>query len=109
MINRLLLVIIASLVVFSACDKGKVNPELLTIQIADTYKDCMAVGPRKCMQVKINDAPSWQLFYDPIQGFTYEEGYEYKLVAKRETIDNPPADGSSYRYTLVELVDKIKK
>ncbi|GAB3495716.1 hypothetical protein GCM10027341_13440 [Spirosoma knui] len=108
--NRLLVLFaIGFLTVLSACDKSTVKPEVLTLQIADQYKDCMGVGPRKCMQVKINDSTDWQLFYDPIRGFTYEEGYEYRLVVKREHVANPPADGSSNRYTLIELVDKIKK
>ncbi|MCZ7672694.1 MAG: DUF4377 domain-containing protein [Chloroflexi bacterium] len=45
-------------------------------------------------------------FYNPIVGFTFEPGYEYELKVMVETVENPPADGSSLRYTLVEVVSK---
>ncbi|QQY34713.1 DUF4377 domain-containing protein [Chryseobacterium gleum] len=63
----------------------------------------------KCLQVKENDSENWTNFYSSIEGFTYEPGYEYVLKVKTEKIENPPADASSIRYTLVEQVSKTKK
>ncbi len=48
----------------------------------------------------------YTLFYDQIEGFEYEEGYEYELRVKEETVENPPADASSRKWTLVEVVSK---
>lgn len=47
-------------------------------------------------------------FYTNINGFDYEPGYEYVLKVNAEDIPNPPADGSSVKYTLVEQVSKSK-
>jgi hypothetical protein len=92
----------------SACDKS-VKPETLTLQIDSQYQDCVGVGPRKCLRVKENDASNWQLFYDTIEGFTYEPGYSYTIQVSRETIADPPADGSSYRYKLIQVVNQQKQ
>jgi hypothetical protein len=92
----------------SACDKS-VEPEMLTLQIDSRYQDCVGVGPMKCLRVKENDASNWQLFYGAIEGFTYEPGYSYTVQVSRETISDPPADGSSYRYKLLQIVSQQKQ
>ena len=48
----------------------------------------------------------WGAFYNSIEGFEYEEGYEYVLKVKRDTVPNPPQDASALRYSLVEVVSK---
>ena len=41
-----------------------------------------------------------------LEGFDYEEGFEYELEVQVDPVENPPADGSSLSYTLVEVIDK---
>ena len=77
--------------------------------VASTCVDCMGVVPQKCMMVKKGDAQNWELFYSKIDGFKYEPGYEYVLDVKEEKIENPPADGSSIKFTLIKQVSKIAK
>ena len=78
------------------------------MQIADHIVDCNGPFPRKCLLIKQNDEPDFLYFYDPIEGFTYEPGYEYVVLVQREQVENPPADGSSFRYILVKQVSKVK-
>ncbi|MGM9511177.1 DUF4377 domain-containing protein [Larkinella sp. GY13] len=104
--NRFFLLFL--IVLFSSCDKSDLKPDLITMEVADHYQDCTGVGPMKCLLVKIDGAPNWTFHYAGIEGFAYEEGFEYKLTVKREKIKNPPADGSSIRYTLVNVIEKIK-
>ena len=73
-----------------------------------TRVDCMGEGPRKCMQVRESESDPWTMFYDRIEGFTYEEGHAYELRVALEKTPNPPADGSSLRYRLVEIISKQK-
>lgn len=80
--------------------------EVVTLYVGSELVDCVGVGPLKCMQVKYSPDGEWEYFYDTIAGFDYEEGYEYELIVQIDPVANPPADGSSYTYTLVELVDK---
>jgi hypothetical protein len=46
--------------------------------------------------------------YGAVDGFTYEWGYTYDIIVKKEKIKNPPADGSSIKTTLVNIVSKNK-
>ncbi len=80
-----------------------------TFIVGPQTADCTGVAPMKCLQVKENSSENWTNFYSNIEGFTYEPGYEYVLKVKIEKIANPPADGSSIKYTLVKEISKTKK
>ncbi|MFC3158151.1 protein of unknown function [Chryseobacterium arachidis] len=80
-----------------------------TFIVGPETADCNGVVPMKCLQVKETPAGNWTNFYSNIEGFTYEPGFEYVLKVKTEKIENPPADGSSIKYTLIKQVSKIKK
>jgi Domain of unknown function (DUF4377) len=67
---------------------------------------CSGEGARHCLRVKRGGAGDWQLFYDPIEGFSFEEGYRYELKVRVEPVAKPAADASSLRYVLVEVVKK---
>ncbi len=82
------------------------NTTVETIFIAPELKDCTGVGPMRCMQVAAGPDGPWTLFYNQIEGFTFEEGFAYELKVRTEQVANPPADGSSLRYILIELVSK---
>ncbi len=82
------------------------SEEVRTIFIADHLGDCTGVSKQKCMLVKESPDEDWTYFYDKISGFDYEEGYAYELRVKVEEVENPPADSSSKKYTLAELVSK---
>lgn len=77
-----------------------------TIFVGPIMVDCEGVGPRKCLLVKENPDDEYTLFYDPIEGFEYKEGYEYELLVKVESVEDPPADASSIKWTLLEEVNK---
>ncbi len=74
-----------------------VGPELV---------DCVGVAPQQCMLVKRPEDADFGLFYDPIEGFTFEPGFEYELLVQVDKVDNPPADGSSLKYTLVQELSR---
>lgn len=50
----------------------------------------------------------WSFFYDEIEGFDYELGYVYDLKVRKVEIENPPMDGSSIKYILVNVRSKEK-
>jgi len=43
-----------------------------------------------------------------IEGFEYVEGFRYKIRVRIVELDNPPADGYTERYELLEVVLKEK-
>ncbi len=67
---------------------------------------CEGEGLTECLRTK--DAPdaSWLLFYRTIEGFTFEPGHLYELRVEVTEVKGAPADASSRRYRLVEIVSK---
>lgn len=76
------------------------------LYIGKAKVDCVGVGPQKCFQVKDENQTEWYLFYDDIEGFDYEEGFYYKIKIKILEVEHPPADGSSLKYELIEILEK---
>ena len=99
--NSVFVFVFTLLVAFS-CAKEK------TLFVSNHYADCVGSSPQRCLMVKENQGDEWQLFYDQIEGFNYEEGYFYELKVKVTPVKNPPADGSTMYYTLIKVVSKTK-
>ncbi len=78
----------------------------MVFYVADTKANCFGVSRNPCLQVKEKPNEPYSLFYAGIEGFTYEEGYNYKLEVMRVKRDNPPADGSAYAYYLIKVMNK---
>jgi heat shock protein HslJ len=85
---------------------SSLQQESKTIYVAPQLRDCTGVGPQKCMLIRETPDEAWRNFYDQIEGFTYEKGYTYKLLVSVTGVDNPPADASSLKYTLQEILSK---
>lgn len=99
---KTIIISLLMLIAVKSCDDTK------HIYIADHLVNCEGVAPQKCMLIKEKIVDDWTTFYDQIEGFDYEEGYEYLLNVKIKKIKNPPADGSSLKYTLIEVFEKKK-
>ena len=78
--------------------------EIKTFYINSHMVDCVGVGPMKCMQVREDLNSEWSNFYDKIQGFEFNSGNEYTVKVKVTDIENPPADASSKKYELIEIL-----
>lgn len=90
------------------CQTVKSADNTKTFYVDSTLADCVGVAPMKCMKVKQDPNANWEYFYGVIQGFDYQPGYQYTLKVKQFNVANPPADGSSIRYELVEIVNKTQ-
>lgn len=86
--------------------QGKPPGEQLVMIVGPELVDCEGAHPQKCMQVKFNPDDDWQLFYDQVEGFQYEPGYRYTLLVEKLEVQDPPADGSTIQYVLVELQEQ---
>lgn len=98
--KRVIIFIAIVSLVLMACKETKV------VELKSALVDCEGVSKQKCLQYKEKGDDEWKLFYGEIEGFTYEEGYHYELEVDIEKVDNPPADGSSLKYTLKKLIKK---
>lgn len=72
---------------------------------------CVGVGPMQCLQVHDGEAPvgEWRNLYQEVAGFDYAPGSLYRLTVR--VIELPqaevPADASSRRYELLEILDRL--
>ena len=85
---------------------GLFGPEYLEereVTVGPTLAKCYGVGLRSCMVV------DGGLFYDGIEGFDYEPGYDYRLrIGKYDPWDGgePPQDAGRYAYRLLAQLEK---
>lgn len=78
-------------------------PRYVTLTVMPFKQPCMGVGPMLCLQV-IDSAGVRMFFYDSIDGFTFRWGNPVTLSVRVDQVENPPADASSLRYTLADVV-----
>ncbi len=76
--------------------------QTVTVEVAPYKQPCVGVGPMLCSWVSI-DGGDWQFFYNGIAGFDFQWGHSYTLTVSVEQVANPPADGSSLRYSLISV------
>jgi len=59
---------------------------VVVMDIAPQQVLCVGVGPMQCLSVRQHPDTVWTLFYDGIEGFSFEPGYQYTIrVAVRTT------------------------
>lgn len=94
------------------CSKDdKVYTDEVYILVDSKYADTPSnIYPNKSLLVKIEkESTEWIILYNnDIKGFEYEEGYTYRIFVKRSSNTNPPQDGSSVEYTLIDILNKEK-
>ena len=81
------------------------SSETRILYVDSKLVDCVGVGPQQCMLVRESIDSDWQMFYDKIEGFDFQEGTQYKLEVMVTDVKNPPADSSSLKYTLIEILE----
>ncbi|OIQ27779.1 MAG: hypothetical protein BM564_11920 [Bacteroidetes bacterium MedPE-SWsnd-G2] len=85
----------------TSCEKDVVK----TMYVGEDLVHCDGVGHAECMQVKFDKQDVWTNFYGSIEGFTHQKGHSYKLKVSETKIENPAADASDLKYTLIEIVE----
>lgn len=104
--HKTIVSLFAAAVFLTSCgSSGKT--EKLTI--ASEQGDCVGVAPMKCFLVKRDGQKNWEFFYNNIEGFNYEPGYEYVVEVKVEEVERPAADQSTLKYILVKEISKEQK
>jgi heat shock protein HslJ len=76
------------------------------LYVAPRKADCTGVSAQTCYLIRSSAEGNWVMHYQEIKGFDFEPGFSYKIKVKKESVKNSPADGSSLRYSMVELLEK---
>jgi hypothetical protein len=105
-IKRTLLLLATTLLAACPGVTASEGAQQQTFYVASFTRTCQGMIEMQCMLVKEDPAGEWQNFYDAIEGFTYEPGYEYVLKVGWREIPNPPQDSGSRAYWLIEVVEK---
>lgn len=105
-------VILSTILLQSCGSSKKIDNSVETFWVSGMKSECSSgAGRTHCLQINKGDnleSLDWQTFYAPIEGFDFQEGTMQRIKVKVEKLDpnNVPADASSLRYTLVEVVKK---
>ncbi len=91
---------------YRAAHKPAADAPRKFIYVSAETKPCVGVAPMTCLQIREKESDPWQLHYDRIVDFDPQPGIEYRLRIIEEKIANPPADGSSIRWTLDQIVEQ---
>lgn len=105
---RPLLAVLAFCVTLGACSSpfDSTDVKVATWEIDAQKAPCTAMVPTTCLVIREDPSKEWGLFYSPIEGFTFEPGYRYKVEVEIREIKNPPADGSSSAFRLLRILEK---
>jgi heat shock protein HslJ len=98
------LAVFVPVILLVACTSASSEKEAQSLFVAPITAECVGAGPQRCMLVRENPDDEWEYFYDSIEGFDYQEGLFYELLVEEEIVDNPPADASSRKLILKEIV-----
>jgi hypothetical protein len=79
---------------------------VVTMDVAAHTVECVGEAVQRCLLVRRDGESRWTRFYGTIEGFTHEEGYEFRIQVDRREVANPPADASAFEYRLVRVVWK---
>lgn len=101
----------AVLLVIAGCAADTMAASSDVIYHVNSFRvPCVGVAPMSCLQVKRGDTANgeWRNFYSSILGFEYQPGYLYRLLVRETQLppDQVPADASSIRFELVELIER---
>ena len=110
MIDRTLRAVALALLLpaLAACQSGPLESrtEILVLEVAAETVPCVGEMRDRCLQIRSRGEDAWERFHGTIEGFEHEEGVRYLLEVERRRIPDPPADGSSYAYRLLEILDR---
>ncbi len=83
---------------------AEVPVDTLILWVAAEKRECMAVGPTECLQIRFHPDENWQLFYGEIQGFDYQPGQLYQLEVSELMIPQPAADAPDRQWVLRQII-----
>jgi hypothetical protein len=103
---RIVILLISCLFIISCDDSETINTESMDLL---SYKTpCQGITQLLCLVTHDSDNDVNSFFYDSIEEFNFVWGHTYQLSVKITEISNPPADGSSLKYELKEIISDIE-
>lgn len=99
-------ILVPSLLIISACSPAREVVNQKEIFVASSPVDCVNGEEQQCLLIKENQQDDWSLFYGEIEGFSYKEGYHYKLLVQSKLEENNQQDTPAVRTRLIRILEK---
>ncbi|SDK44856.1 protein of unknown function [Ferrimonas sediminum] len=103
--TRIVLLLITSFLIIS-CDDDNNTSSLETKTLASYKRPCVGVSQQLCFITQDGDVDSY--LYDSIEGFDFVWGHTYQLSLKVTKVIDPPADASSIKYSIENIISDIE-
>ncbi len=100
MLKKLLILMLPLLI--TSCGGDSKDTKEKEFFVGDFVSHCQTITDRYCLKYNEDDGNERVNLFEKIDGFDYQVGYKYQLKILQTKINNPPADGSSYKYKLLE-------
>lgn len=75
-----------------------------TLVVLDHQQECVGVAIQLCLLVHDAGATTVERMYSTPRGFDYAWGFTYEIRIEEHEVSNPPADGSSIRRELEQVL-----
>ncbi len=87
---------------------GILDPDSTTrsYEVAPYKSTCSGLWYTLCLQVREPGALSFENMFETPSGFDFEWGVGYVILVEETEVENPPADGSSIRRSLVRTLER---
>lgn len=85
--------------------------EVIKMRVQGHKVDCQPNSASQCFSVQKGASigmETWEVLQQPIEGFTFEEGYTYDLIVRID-FQQGKTGSERFKYTLVEIISKIKE
>lgn len=84
---------------------GLLRAQEMTVYVASEMVRCKGLLEVQCYQMKDSPEKDYDIFVSSIDGFTFDEGYEYKLLVQKSYYENSPPNSAPY-YSLKKIISK---
>lgn len=98
---------------FHACKSSQISAQAEDLRadeavwiIADRRQECVGEAVQQCLVYREEGSQEWQFLYEEIKDFHPEAGRHYRVLIRKEAVENPPADASSIRYHLRKVLEE---
>ncbi len=105
MYTRIALLLITCFSIIS-CGVDNDTTSLETKTFASYKTPCVGVSQQLCFITQDGDVDGY--FYDSIEGFDFVWGHTYQLSLKVTDVTDPPADASSLKYSIENVISDIE-
>jgi heat shock protein HslJ len=79
-----------------------------TLVVNEEQIACEGNPDAKCLLIKKEGAKEFEIFYQGIDGFTFEKGYRQTILVNERHIANPMVKQTKPIYTLIKIISKEK-